>query len=76
MNSGRLAFNVILPALLLFMGYNLLRLLEVIDPLSLILFLFMSCFVWLPLLFMLTSLNRLDAKEWLQSDQIAPPTAP
>jgi hypothetical protein len=75
-NSGRLALNVILPAMLLFMGYNLLRLLEVIDPLSLILFVFMSCFVWLPLVYMLISLNRQDAKEWFQSSLMVPPTTP
>lgn len=74
-NGGRVALNVILPVALAFGGFNLLRLLEVFTPMTFILFPFMVCFVWFPLLVVLICINRQSAREWFQPGQTATPPA-
>ena len=59
-----MALNLILPIALLLVGYNLLGLLWVITPMTLILFPFMVCFVWFPLLVVLICINRQSAREY------------
>ena len=71
--SGRMALNLIIPIALLLVGYNLLGLLYVITPMTLILFPFMLCFVWFPLLVVLICINRQSAREWFHSGQTATP---
>jgi len=71
--SGRMALNLIIPIALLLVGYNLLGLLYVITPMTLILFPFMLCFVWFPLLVVLICINRRSAREWFHSGQTATP---
>ena len=71
--SGRMALNLIIPVALLLVGYNLLALLYVITPMTLILFPFMLCFVWVPLLVVLICINRQSAREWFHSGQTATP---
>jgi hypothetical protein len=73
--SGRMALNLILPIALLLVGYNLLGLLWVITPMTFILFPFMVCFVWFPLLVVLICINRQSAREWFQSGRTAIPAA-
>lgn len=63
-NAGRIALNLILPVALAFGGFNLLRLLEVFTPMTFIVFPFMVCFVWFPLLVVLISINRQSAREY------------
>ena len=74
-NGGRIALNVILPIVLLFTGFNILRLMEVLLPDTVFLFLFMGCLVWLPLLVVLICVNRQSAREWFQSGRTAMPAA-
>ena len=62
--SGRMALNLILPISLLLVGYNLLGLLWVFTPMNFILFPFMVCFVWFPLLVVLICINRQSAREY------------
>jgi hypothetical protein len=62
--SGRIALNLILPVVLAFVGFKLLRLLEVFTPMTFILFPFMVCFVWVPLLVVLICINRQSAREY------------
>lgn len=75
MRSGLIALNLIIPVALLLVGYNLLGLLWVITPMTLILFPFMVCFVWFPLLVVLICINRQSAREWFQPVQTATPPA-
>jgi uncharacterized membrane protein YhaH (DUF805 family) len=63
-NAGRIALNLILPVALAFGGFNLLRLLDVFTPMTFILFPFMVCFVWFPLLVVLICINRQSAREY------------
>jgi hypothetical protein len=62
--GGRMALNLILPIALLLVGYNLLGLLWVFTPMTFILFPFMVCFVWFPLLVVLICINRQSAREY------------
>ncbi len=64
LRSGLIALNLIIPVALLLVGYNLLGLLWVITPMTLILFPFMVCFVWFPLLVVLICINRQSAREY------------
>ncbi len=64
LRGGRIALNLILPIVLAFVGFNLLRLLEVFTPMTFILFPFMVCFVWFPLLVVLICINRQSAREY------------
>ena len=75
LRGGRIALNLILPIVLAFVGFNLLRLLEVFTPMTFILFPFMVCFVWFPLLVVLICINRQSAREWFQPGQTATPPA-
>lgn len=73
LGSGRMALNLIIPVTLLWGGYNLLGLLYVITPMTLILLPLMLCFVWVPLFVVLICINRQSAREWFHSGQTATP---
>lgn len=63
-NYGRVALNIILPATLLFLGFNLLRTIDSMLPQTLLRFLLMFCLFWLPVFVVLICINLHSAREW------------